>query len=85
MLLGLLGLNTIINAWAQDTLPEGKKGQFYGIFNITLTVPQIIGGIFGGLVAEIFTPIYIFIPGAIFFLISIPLFLYVKETLKKRE
>lgn len=85
MLLGLLGLNTIINAWAQDTLPEGKKGQFYGIFNITLTVPQIIGGIFGGLVAEIFTPVYIFIPGAIFFLISIPLFLYVKETLNVEE
>lgn len=82
LLLGLLGLNTIINAWAQDTLPEGKKGQFYGIFNITLTIPQIIGGIFGGLVAELFTPIYIFIPGAIFFLISIPLFLIVKETLK---
>ncbi|TXT63205.1 MAG: membrane protein of unknown function [Promethearchaeota archaeon] len=82
LLLGLLGLNTIINAWAQDTLPDGKRGQFYGIFNITLTVPQIIGGIFGGLVAEIFTPIYIFIPGAIFFLISIPLFMIVKETLK---
>ena len=82
LLVGLLGLNTIINAWAQDTLPEGKKGQFYGIFNITLTLPQIIGGIVGGFVSVIFDRPYIFIAGAIFFLISIPLFLLVKETLK---
>jgi MFS family permease len=82
MLIGLLGLNTVINAWAQDTLPEGKKGQFYGIFNITLTVPQIIGGIVGGLVSVTFDRPFIFIAGAIFFLISIPLFLIVKETLE---
>ena len=83
LLIGLLGLNTVINAWAQDTLPEDKKGQFYGIFNITLTIPQIIGGIVGGLISVTFDRPYIFIGGAIFFLISIPLFLIVKETLKK--
>jgi MFS family permease len=82
MLMGLLGLNTIINAWAQDTLPDGKKGQFYGIFNITLTVPQIIGGVIGGIVSVNFGRPMIFIAGGIFFLISIPLFLIVKETLK---
>ncbi|TFF94136.1 MAG: MFS transporter [Promethearchaeota archaeon] len=82
MLLGLLGLNTIINTWAQDTLPEGKKGQFYGIFNITFTIPQIVGGIVGGLISDTFGRDYIFIVGAIFFLISIPLFLIVKETLE---
>lgn len=83
LLVGLLGLNTVINTWAQDTLPEGKKGQFYGLFNITLTIPQIIGGVVGGLISVIFGRPYIFIGGAIFFLISIPLFLFVKETLKK--
>ena len=82
LLIGLLGLNTIINTWAQDTLPEGKKGQFYGIFNITLTIPQIIGAIVGGFVSVTFGRPYIFIAGGIFFLISIPLFLIVKETLK---
>ncbi|MBD3194747.1 MAG: MFS transporter [Candidatus Lokiarchaeota archaeon] len=82
MLIGLLGLNTVINAWAQDTLPEGKKGQFYGIFNITLTVPQIIGGIVGGLVADFIDVRYIFLAGAVFFLLSIPIFLRVKETLE---
>ncbi|MBD3215812.1 MAG: MFS transporter [Candidatus Lokiarchaeota archaeon] len=82
MLLGLLGLNTLINTWAQDTLPEGKKGQFYGIFNITFTIPQIIGGLIGGVISDTFGRDYIFIAGAIFFLVSIPLFLIVKETLK---
>ena len=83
LLIGLLGLNTVINAWAQDTLPEGKKGQFYGIFNITLTIPQIIGGVVGGLISVTFGRPYIFVGGAIFFLLSIPLFFIVKETLKK--
>jgi len=82
MLIGLLGLNTNINTWAQDTLPEGKRGQFYGIFNITLTVPQIIGGILGGIVSVVFARSAIFILAAIFFLASIPFFLYVKETLE---
>ncbi|TXT61616.1 MAG: membrane protein of unknown function [Promethearchaeota archaeon] len=85
MLLGLLGINTIINTWAQDTLPEGKKGQFYGIFNITLTIPQIVGGILGGLVSVIFGRVNIFILAAIFFLASIPLFLLVKETLEFKK
>ena len=85
LLLGLLGLNTLINTWAQDTLPEGKKGQFYGIFNITLTVPQIIGGLLGGLISVTFGRVNIFILAAIFFLMSIPLFMLVKETLEFEE
>lgn len=81
MLIGLLGLNTNMHTWAQDTLPEEKKGQFYGIFNITLTVPQIIGGIIGGIVSEVFGRYNIFILAGIFFLASIPFFLLVRETL----
>ncbi|MEJ2279857.1 MAG: MFS transporter [Candidatus Lokiarchaeota archaeon] len=72
ILLGLLGMNTIINTWAQDTLPEGKKGQFYGIFNVVLTVPQIIGGFAGAFVSLAFGRVNIFILAAIFFLASIP-------------
>ncbi|TFF97121.1 MAG: MFS transporter [Promethearchaeota archaeon] len=85
MLIGLLGLNTNINTWAQDTLPVHKRGQFYGIFNITLTIPQIIGGILGGIVSVVFGRFNIFILAAIFFIASIPLFLYVKETLEIEE
>ncbi len=82
ILLGLLGLVTIINTWAQDTLPEGKKGQFYGIFNITLTVSQIIGSFAGGAVSVAFGRQFIFLIGAVFFVASIPLFAIVKETLE---
>lgn len=85
ILLGLLGITTIINTWAQDTLPEGKKGQFYGIYNITLTVSQIIGSTFGGLVSVAFGRINVFILGAIFFLASLPLFAIVKETLEIKK
>jgi MFS family permease len=81
MLIGLLGLNTNMHTWAQDTLPEGKKGQFYGIFNITLTVPQIVGGIIAGAISEIFGRFNIFILAGIFFIASIPFFLLVRETL----
>ncbi|MFX0017563.1 MAG: MFS transporter [Promethearchaeota archaeon] len=84
ILIGLLGLDTIINAWAQDTLPEDKRGKFYGIFNIVYTVSQIIGSLLAGTFSVLFGRPVIFIVGAILFLISIPFFLYVKETLKKK-
>jgi maltose/moltooligosaccharide transporter len=81
VLLGLLGLTTIINTWAQDTLPSEKKGQFYGIFNIALTVSQIIGAGVGGFVSITFGRQFTFVLAAIFFFVSIPLFAIVKETL----
>jgi len=83
ILIGLLGLDTIINAWAQDTLPIEKRGQFYGIFNIVYTLSQILGAFAGGLAAEVLGLPWIFVVGAIFFILSIPFFLLVKETLNK--
>jgi len=84
VLIGLLGLDTIINTWAQDTLPEDKRGKFYGIFNIVNTVSQIIGSLLAGTFSVIYGRSAIFIVGAILFLVSIPFFLYVKETLTKK-
>jgi len=83
ILIGLLGIDTIINAWAQDTLPVNKRGQFYGIFNIVYTISQVLGAFAGGLAAELFGLQWIFVTSAIFFVISIPFFLLVKETLNK--
>ncbi len=85
ILVGLLGVDTITNAWAQDTLPEDKRGKFYGIFNIVYTISQIIGAFAGGIIAELLGLPWIFVLGAIFFLLSIPFFLYVKETLTSVE
>jgi MFS family permease len=83
ILIGLLGLDTVINAWAQDTLPVNKRGQYYGLFNIVYTISQVLGAFAGGFAAEILGLPWIFVIGAIFFIISIPFFLMVKETLKR--
>lgn len=82
ILIGLLGVATIINTWAQDELPVGKRGQFYGVFNIVFTVSQFIGSYVGGFFSVLFGRPFIFAGGAIFFLASIPFFLIVRETLK---
>ncbi|TXT67567.1 MAG: membrane protein of unknown function [Promethearchaeota archaeon] len=82
ILIGLLGVQTIINTWAQDELPLGKRGQFYGVFNIVFTVSQFVGSYVGGFFSVLFGRPFIFVAGAIFFLASIPFFLIVKETLK---
>lgn len=83
VLVGLLALITPVNAWAQDLLPEEKRGKFTGIFNIVETVSQIIGSLVGGIVATIFGIPWLFWLAPIFYITSIPLFLRVKETLTK--
>ena len=83
VLVGVLALVTPLNAWAQDLLPEDKRGKFTGIFNIVNTVSQIIGSFAGGLVAMFFGLPWIFILGPVFFIVSIPLFMKVKETVNR--
>ena len=84
VLVGVLALVTPLNAWTQDLLPEDKRGKFTGIFNVVNTVSQIIGAFAGGIVSMIFGISWIFILGPVFFLISIPLFMRVKETVEKK-
>lgn len=89
ILIGILGLDTPMNAWSQDLLPEFERGKFLGILNIIRTISQIVGSFVGGLVATFmiihgFIPeSFVFVFAPIFFLGSIPLFLTVKETLIK--
>ncbi|MFX1326139.1 MAG: MFS transporter [Promethearchaeota archaeon] len=86
-LIGLLGLETPMNAWSQDLLPEHERGKFLGLLNIIRTISQIIGSFVGGLIATYmiiqgFIPeSFIFMFAPIFFIASIPLFLRVRETL----
>jgi MFS family permease len=82
VLVGLLSMMTIFNAWSQDLLPKEKRGKFTGILNIVNTLSQIIGSIAGGLVAEVYGIQWIFLLGPLFFIGSIPIFLKVEETLK---
>ena len=80
VLVGALSLVTPLNAWSQDLLPEDKRGKFTGILNIVTTVSQIIGSFAGGIVATLFGIPWIFVLAPVFFIISTPLFLKVKET-----
>ncbi|MHA1291430.1 MAG: MFS transporter [Promethearchaeota archaeon] len=87
ILLGIIGVIIPMNTWSQDLLPEGKKGQYFGIFNIVNTVSQIIGSIsaaifvssFKGVVPNPVAMIFAIVP--VFFLLSIPFFMRVQETL----
>ncbi len=81
VLINVLGTQTILDAFYQDLLPEHERGKFIGIMNITQTASQVIGATLGGIVATIFGIVAIFAFAPIFFVISIPLFMRVKETL----
>ncbi len=81
VIVALLGLLTPLKAWSQDLLPEEKRGTFYGLLNVIFTVSQIIGSITAGLVVTFLGEPWIFPLGALFFILSIPFFLRVKETL----
>ena len=80
VLVGVLALVVPLNAWSQDLLPEDLRGTFTGILNIVNTVSQIIGSLLAGIIAILFGVSWIFILGPIFFIVSIPIFMTVKET-----
>lgn len=81
VIFGILGLITPLQAWSQDLLPEESRGKFLGILNLVFTLPQVIGSWLGALVADAYGVEYIFWLAPIFFVISIPFFLWIKETL----
>jgi len=41
-------------AMLANSIPAKKMGMFMGLFNMSITIPQIINGIFGGLILEYF-------------------------------
>ena len=83
VVIGILGLPVPLDAWSQDLLPEDRRGKFLGIYNLMWIVSQIIGSFIGAFIAMIFGIAWIFLAGAVFMIISIPFFMFVKETLKR--
>ncbi|MHA2281384.1 MAG: MFS transporter [Promethearchaeota archaeon] len=87
VLIGVLALTIPMNTWAQDLMPEGRKGQFTGILNLRDTISQVIGSLSAGILATaisgiVIRPIaWIFLLIPFFFIGSIPLLMRVKETL----
>jgi len=90
ILIGLLALTVPLDTWSHDLLPEGRKGQFLGIFNIVFTVSQIIGALTAGAIATLLTGVvenpiaWIFLVTPFFYIASIFLFRRVKETLTEQ-
>ena len=41
-------------AMLANSIPAKKMGMFMGIFNMSITIPQIVNGIFGGLILKYF-------------------------------
>lgn len=67
-------------------LPAHKMGIYMGIFNIFITLPQIVNGIFGGpVVKRIFDSeaIYALIMSGVFLLIAAVAVLFVEDKVKK--
>ncbi len=85
LLINVLGIQTVIDAFYQDLLPTEERGKYLGVFNITQTVSQLIGVGVGIVVTTFWGRVGIFAIAPIFFLASIPLFLKVKETLIVKE
>ncbi|MFX1457045.1 MAG: MFS transporter [Promethearchaeota archaeon] len=85
--IGTLALIIPMNTWAQDLMPEGRKGQFTGILNIRDSLSQVIGSLSAGILATAISGIaarpiaWIFLLIPFYFIGSIPILMKVKETL----
>ncbi|PUZ27596.1 MFS transporter [Chitinophaga costaii] len=69
-----------------STLPPRKMGVYMGIFNFFITFPQIVNGIFGGLIVKHLYnghPIYAVIMAGVFMLLAAVSVLYVKDKEEK--
>ena len=69
-------------------LPPGKMGIYMGIFNIFITVPQIINGIFGGMVVKrLFNSeaVYALIMSGVFLLIAAVSVLWVDDKMHDKK
>lgn len=68
-------------------LPSSKTGVYMGIFNIFITVPQIINGIFGGMIVKrIFDSqaIYALIASGIFLIVASIAVFWVKDNVEEK-
>ncbi|MHA1719058.1 MAG: MFS transporter [Promethearchaeota archaeon] len=86
IMIALLGFAGILDAWSQDLFPADKRGQFNGIVNVSQTISQVIGSWVSGLVVSLTgTYRWIFLVAGGFYLLSIPFFFLIKDTIKTKE
>lgn len=85
ILVAILGIIPVFDAFYQDYLPMDKKGKFIGIVNIVFTISQVIGTGVATIVSTFLGRPWIFPFMAFFFIASIPLFMKVKETISRKD
>ncbi len=75
-------------AMLANSIPANKMGMFMGLFNMSITIPQIINGIFGGLILEYFfhdDPIYSIMMAGILMLLGAVSVVFVKDKDKSAQ
>lgn len=80
-----LGGVTAVESWVQDILPKDKRGRFFGLINITSAIGVGLGAVLSGFLADHFGIFWIFAASALILWASIPFFLCVPETLKRKN
>nr|MDO8112541.1 MFS transporter [Candidatus Sigynarchaeota archaeon] len=80
-----LGAVVATDSWVQDILPKEARGRFAGIMNVGSAIGSALGSLLSGAIANYFGILGIFIATSVIFWASIPFFMRVPETLKKKE
>ncbi len=80
-----LGGTTAVESWLQDILPKEARGRFFGLINITSAIGIGLGALLSGFLADNYGIFWIFAASAIILWASIPFFLRVPETLKRKN
>jgi len=75
-------------AMLANSLPAKQMGMFMGLFNMSITIPQIVNGIFGGLILQYFfhdDPLNSIIMAGVFMLLGAASTVFVKDKLDLRK
>ena len=72
-------------AMLANSIPPRQMGMFMGLFNMSITIPQIINGVFGGLILKYFfnsDPMFSLLMAGVFMFIGAASTIFVKEETK---
>ena len=75
-------------AMLANSIPARQMGMFMGLFNMSITIPQIVNGIFGGLILQYFfhdDPLNSIIMAGAFMLLGAASTIFVKDKLDLKE
>lgn len=71
-----------------SSIPADKMGMYMGLFNMSITIPQIVNGIFGGMILQYFfngNPLYSLLMAGVLMLFGAVSVTFIKEKKRSRE